>query len=386
MRNDPEDHENKDGVAKAGTYWLLQHFFLLMLENVDGSLYIHISCPFGCVPEFVYEKIKTRIADSLKRDVLLTTSATHTHYSVSLEHDSDYAEYLVDRIGDEIGHIELKEYQDLKVCYQYQYFDKVGRSRISGQESDHIYLETLSFYTGEKRLGTIIIYNSHPTTLNFNESFLSGAGPAVLMSRLEEKYEGEFFTYMIGAAGDISTRFTRPGQTYEDVLTLCSVVEEAVCKQLENQKNCPKSPLDDMSVEEKVLEVERCPKDMSEIDTSGRLTARELETIELAKEKHKNDDLSKLSTRIGLQRVVIGGHIFIFTPFELFSSYIGCIDKEKATLVNLANGKEGYLSGPGKQKLSFEILGETIPSASKRKLMDVLSQWGGKGEKEISEK
>lgn len=306
---------------------------VFMLEKEEGSLYIHISCPFGCVPGETCDRIRDGIAETLKREFFLTVSATHTHYSVSLEHDEAYESFLIRKIGEEIGHIPLREYEDLKVCYQRRFFDAVGRSRISGQEAKNVYLETFSVCSGEKRLATVIIYNSHPTTLNFNETFLSGAGPAVLMQHLEERYQDEFFTYMIGAAGDISTRFTRPGQTYEDMLAMCEVVENEVCTQLENQVNSPKVRLDDWEAEEQLLEVERGPKNMDEIDTSGQLTVREQETIELAKVKHKNMDISKLSTKIYLQRVVIGNHIFIFTPFELFSSYIDSIDKEKATLV-----------------------------------------------------
>ncbi len=349
---------------------------ILVLEPEDGERYIHISCPFGEVEEEIHDEIHEKIEEELGQKVNLTTCAARTHYAPTLRESPSYCAFVVDQVVKGAVSVVPEDRGELSFRYQYHYFDRVGRSRISGQEAKNNFLETGSVYAGEKRLATLILYSSHPTTLNFNENYLSGAGPAVLLTDLEKKYPDEFFTYMIGAAGDISTRFTRPGQSYEDMLGLCALVEEEVERQLAAQADLAAVPLDEVRVEEMSFSVERGPRDLSEIDMSGDLTPRELETIEIAKEKNKAEDCSALPTQVPLQRVTLGGHIFICTPFELFSRYVDCIDKEKASIVNIANGAGGYMSPPGLQKMSFEVLSETIPSSSKLRLMEQLRAWG----------
>ena len=348
---------------------------IMMIENDDGSLWVHMSLPFGNIFDETHLAIYAQGKAVLGKSFKLTTSCTHTHYSADLIQNKEYGGYCIASLAKALGTIELEE-KKLYSCYQYRYFDEVGRIRISGVNTKNLYLETYSIYDEEKRLATYIVYNSHPTTINLKVDYMSGAGPAILMKKLREAHPDEFFTYGMGAAGDISTRFTRTGQTYDDMLALTDKVIAAVEALRKNEVNLKKYPIERWAATEIQFPVKRGPRNMDEIDMSGELTPRELETIELAKTKHKNDDYTKLPTEIFLQKIVLGDHTFIYTPFELFSVYLECIDKDKATLVNLGNGRAGYLSGPGKQKMSFEVIGETIPSESKVELMKQLEAWG----------
>lgn len=353
------------------------------LQNEDGSRYIHISCPFGGIPRRIYQRVFESLSDCFAEKIILTMAATHTHYAPNLAQEEEYASYVCAQIVQTVKAIPLHHPNSLTCCYQRAFFDKVGQSRISGQPSKYLYLETFSLYEDEKRQATWIIYNSHPTTQRFTYDFLSGAGPAILMHQMEKTFPGEFFSYMIGAAGDVSTRFTRTGQDYEDMLAMTKPVAEEVCRQLDCQTGLAKTPVAGWEVEEFLFDVERAPKDMSQIYT-GNLTERELETLAIAKEKHKAQDLSLLPRKIPLQRLKLGEHVFLFTPFELFSGYLASIDLNTCTLVNLANGTTGYLSCPGPQKLCFELVGETIPDHCKEKLIKFLQDWGSltqKGEK-----
>ena len=346
---------------------------ITVLESSD-AFYVHLSCPYGEFPRTMYETAAETLNRKMAKKVYLTTAVTHTHYAPKLTQEKEYAAYAVTKIIDGILHTKTMDYGQLSYCYQREYFDQVGQLRISGETTRNLFLETFSLYSGEKRLAVYVIYNSHPTTLNFNEPYFSGAGPAVLMKAYEEKHPGEFCSYMIGAAGDISTRFSRRGQTYEDVLMLTEVVANQLEKQLQQEKDLPKYPVDTISWNEIPFHVHRQPRDMSEVITDVELTPREKETLEIAKKKNETRDISAQPDTLYLQRVQLGGHIFIYTPFELFSSYLNCIDLDHSTLVNLGNGDGGYLSGPGKQKLSFEVLSETIGKPDKQRLETLLHQ------------
>lgn len=342
------------------------------LENDDGSLYIHLSCPYGDVDDYICDDIRNGIERALNRTIVITIAVTHTHYAPKLNQEKEYADYVIEKLIREISNIERNDYGPLKCVYQRRYFDKVGRVRISGEETTNLYLETFSIFSEEKRILTYIIYNSHPTTLNFNEHYFSGAGPAVLLKSLEQEYPNEFFSYMIGAAGDVSTRFVRKGQNYEDVLQLTQLVKAEVQEQLNLQIKKEKVDVSGWKAEEVTFPVDREPRDMSLIDATGEMTPREKETLEIAKKKHAHVDLDTLPRRFVIQEILIGKHEFIYTPFELFSSYLNSINLENTTLVNLANGHGDYLSGPGIQKLSFEVLGETIPDRNKKELEKLL--------------
>lgn len=354
--------------------------YKIMILKESEKPYIHISCPIADFELPTTQALKKQMQEKLGYEFELTIAITHTHYSVNVNKDPEYVSFLADRLAETIGTIELKEYDDLKTCFQYHYFDKVGQSRISGQPTKNLFLETLSIYSGASRLATLIVYNSHPTTLSMKVEYFSSVGPGILMKTLEENHPGEFFSYMIGAAGDVSTRFTRPGQTYEDMLKMTETVVEEVESQLASQKNF--QPLNSYQVEECWLKMKREFFDISTVEIPENLTPREKETIDQAM-KNKNKvtqgiKLEDLPEKLMFQRLRLGAHQFIFTPFELFSEYIDYTNKENTSLVNCGNDRDGYLSGLGKQRLTFELFGQTIALSSKLDIKALLEKWSPK--------
>ena len=73
---------------------------------------------------------------------------------------------------------------------------------------------------GERTLVNLLIHNCHPTILEANVPYFSAEYPGYVLDKLQTAHPEAYFTYLQGASGDISTRFTRPGQDYESVRLL----------------------------------------------------------------------------------------------------------------------------------------------------------------------
>lgn len=339
----------------------------------DEIYYVHICCPLGDMQESIRNELQDRIEQVLHKQIHLTVTCTHTHYSVKINEDIYYKNLVIKQVCEAICKIQLREVENVSCEYKVSKFDEVGKSRISGYESEHIYLETFSFWEGHKRLFTWIIYNCHPTTLNFHESYLSGAGPNILLKDLEEQYPLECFSYMMGAAGDISTRFTRTGQSYQDMLYMKDKVLHKVLQQLKIEGN--KIPYQGMKIEECQFPIAYERKDMNKLQLPPNVSEREKETLQEALNKHKNLSLEDMPKTAMFQRLTIAGHNFIFVPFELFSVYLNEITIGKSSLINCANGRISYLSDYCETHLTFEVISDFVSDQTKKNMMHVFHMW-----------
>lgn len=349
---------------------------ILILQNESEKPYIHISCPIADFELQTTRSLLHQIKSIIGYDFDSTLVITHTHYSVNVNEDHAYVQELAVQLARTIQSIPLQELTDPKGCFQYHYFDLVGQSRISGQPTDQLYLETFSLYDGEKRLATMITYNSHPTTISLKCGYLTAAGPGYVLRELKKRYPDEFFTYMIGAAGDVSTRFTRKNQDYSEMERLAKVVVEGIIDQLNSQYHffdCPR-----FTVEEKWIEVDREKFDPSLHEFPKDLTEREKETLDHALHSKKEVDLLALPKSLMFQRLVFDNYQLIFAPFELFSEYIEYTNKENTSLVNCGNDRDGYLSGFKKQRLTMELIGQTVGREGKTRIKALLEQWSPK--------
>lgn len=88
-----------------------------------------------------------------------------------------------------------------------------------------------SFYI-EKENGkkaVVMHFACHPTILNASNRNISGDFPGVIQSLMEEEgYEISFF--LNGSGGDISTRFTRQDQSYEEAVRMGKLFQDKIIK------------------------------------------------------------------------------------------------------------------------------------------------------------
>ena len=333
---------------------------MVSMDNIGGSL------------EF-QDNIETEISNHFGKKVNLVISATHTHFG-GTPYDDDYRNFLYQKIIEAIISVQLSEFDDLSYTYQYEAFNEVGKSRISKQETDLIFIELVSIYGNQNRLANLMIYNCHPTIMSGAEThFFSGEYPGYAMNKLSDTYQGEFFTFMQGADGDVSTRFTRKSQDYDGVIDLGN---KFVTKIEEFMKNDLVLKPIKISFEKEVLPLVHEVIDLETLEIPDDLDARELETIEygkLAREKVL-ENIDELPKSIVISRISFGDYHMIFAPNELFSYYLNAIDKEKASLVCYSNGYGRYVTGMEGQRITYELFTDTYTMDTKKAMFDLLKK------------
>ena len=306
--------------------------------------------------------------------IRVITSATHTHYANSVR-DPEYVKYLCDLLKRETVKMEYRPIKDVKVSYRKIHSTAIGRSRISGYETNNELLCLLSFYENEDNFLNVVYYNCHPTILQANVPYFSAEYPGYVLAKLEQTYPNTDFTFLQGAAGDISSRFVRDGQDYEALIKLGDRLFEEIVALLKQE--APKHDLV-LDYKEKRIEFEHefTPIDLSKIRAD--LSERELETIRLGQieraklEKKNNEIFGKPIDEALISRLDTGAASIIFFPNEIFSHYINYIDTEKQMLVSYSNGYGPYVLPIDFEYITYEMFTDTLTKKSKEKIIETI--------------
>ena len=306
--------------------------------------------------------------------IRVITSATHTHYANSVR-DPEYVNYLSDLLKRETVKMEYRPIKDVKVSYRKIHSTAVGKSRISGYETNNELLCLLSFYENEDNFLNVVYYNCHPTILQANVPYFSAEYPGYVLAKLEQTYPHTDFTFLQGAAGDISSRFVRDGQDYEALIKLGDRLFEEIVALLKQE--APKHDLV-LDYKEKRIEFEHefKPIDLSKI--RANLSERELETIRLGQieraklEKKNNEIFGKPIDEAIIARLDTGAASIIFFPNEIFSHYINYIDTEKKMLVSYSNGYGPYVLPIDFEYITYEMFTDTLTKKSKEKIIETI--------------
>ncbi|MGI6582190.1 MAG: hypothetical protein ACOX1M_07700 [Erysipelotrichaceae bacterium] len=302
----------------------------------------------------VRNDIKLAIEETLNRKIDIVVSATHSHNCPCMTTDYEWNKWLIQKIKENIVSIELKQYKKIEFNYNYRYFNKLGDSREADGNHPvvHLYAETLSFYGDGKRIGTILIYNSHPTIKDLRVGPFTSEYPGYCIKTMKERYQDEFFTFMLGPAGDVSPHFVRGNRSYEEIARLSEKLIAEYQSQLSNQKELQEvnrfvyreksfpleqgNPFDMGNIiipkKEKMTEQERKIL-FNYIDDSQKEPSRELEPME------------KTNTYMISQLILSDKYSIIFAPFELYSEYYGSVNKQTTSLISISNGFNHYLTG-----------------------------------------
>ena len=157
-------------------------------------------------------------------DVLLST--THSHSAplfIAQEQfgkvDEDYYQ-KVKEIALETAKNARQSKQAGKVAWYQTNFSGVGSSRRNQSREGDVILTILSFADmSDRPIAGIVNYNCHPTVMSADNLSVSRDYPGAMMEALQNYELGEF-AFVNGAAGDVSTRFVRKGQNFEEVKRL----------------------------------------------------------------------------------------------------------------------------------------------------------------------
>jgi neutral ceramidase len=213
-------------------------------------------------------------------------------------------------------------------------------------------LSLLRFSTRKGR-AILAVYGCHSTVLGPNNTLFSGDLHGEVGRRLEQ--DSEVALVGTGAAGNISTRFTRRAQTFEEVHRLAALVH----KQIRRAK-FQRLPATGISVSSLKL---RLPvRDLSKSQRavrakSGRLAVVEKEGRKVLAHLRTLPEFSRGFVSIPYTQITLGGISLVGLPFEMFSDTGDYFWKSaKAVLLGYANGYWGYLPSHAASKGSYETL------------------------------
>lgn len=343
----------------------------------DSNWIIHLSMDLLCFKLEPRNELQDYIRNYYhNNNIHLITSTTHTHYANNPT-DETYKPWLLETLKKEITSMEYKTIDNVSSSFQKIHTKTLGKSRISGYESENEYLSIVKFYENDNNFLNILICNCHPTILEAHTQFFSSEYPGYILKRLEEKHPNTNFSFIQGAAGDISTRFTRDGQDYDALIRLADKFLIEV-EGLLNTK-CDTIPLK-LNYNEVFAEYEH---DLSPIDLSNLrndLTPRELETIKFGQEvrkkydqKIKEDGLFTILIKDAVISSLDLGCVKIkFFPNEIFSAYMDYIDLDKEMLVSYSNGYGPYVLPIDFPYITYEMFTDTLSKSCKEKLINII--------------
>lgn len=348
---------------------------LLYLED-ENLAWLHVSADNLGLELEVQQTIEAQLCAYFAKKIHVTVSCTHSHHCCDRD-DIAYVQYFTDTVVEAAKNLKIREMGELTVSYQTEGFDKLGKSRISHHISESVQVDLIRIWQGEKAVADIVIHNVHPTTLYANEPYFSAEYPGYLMRSMKQEEPEVFHTFMQGAAGDNSTRFTRSAQDYAAMEERA----ELLCQQVRKmkQQTVSRSPMH-LYMEKCVIPLSHTfePIDMGEMPQD--LSEREKLTIGYGQimRKRLEDAPEKLKKEILLSYIDLGGVRIIFAPNEMFSWWRTQVDDSFCALVCYSNGDAPYMTGPGQYLLTYETFTDTVTDDSKQEIVRVIRQWGTK--------
>ena len=345
----------------------------------DNNWIIHVSMDLLGFDADHRNELQEKLREYYKDDNLhLITSTTHTHYANSVRTD-EYVGWLMNRLYEEIITMEYVEKGNIYTTYQRKHTNACGKSRISGYETDLENLCLIRFYDDNNdNFFNVVINNCHPTTLAAKSPFFSAEYPGYVLKLLEEDNNNSNYTFIQGAAGDISSRFVRDGQEYKDMVKLATNLFNEIKELMEVQID--KIPLTLDYQEVKIpYEHDFSPIDLSRIRAD--LTPRELEAIEggqAIRARAANPDPHGIFGNLKKEVVVgtwrFGSVQIVFYPNEIFSEYMSDLDLDKKILVSYSNGYGPYILPIDFPYVTYEMFLDTLTNDTKAKIKQTINE------------
>ncbi len=344
--------------------------YVQMLGIDDGNkIIILLSADSVGMNRTIQEEIQSRLHFDKPVEVIL--SCTHTHFAPDSK-DPVYRAQFIEQTADMIDRAEWHEVPEPGFTFRSEFYDGLGRSRISGFPSDKILLTDIGLYDGDRQLAQIIVYNCHPTVMDGYTPFFSAEYPGQVKRMLSEAHPGRHCMFLQSCAGDISTRFTRSSQSYE---AMCELAEKLFTEiERLDQTDAGIQPIREITISRETVPVTHVfePIDISVLPEG--ITDREIETIRIG--SRVRADLAKrldtLPSEVTLTCVRAGSLRMLFCPNELFSSYLNDLASETSVLACYSCGYGGYVTPPGFSAITYERFTDTWSDETKRNIQQTI--------------
>ncbi len=349
--------------------------YVQMLGIDDGKkIIILLSADSVGMNRSIQDEIQNSLYFEKPAEVIL--SCTHTHFAPDSK-DPVYRSQFIEQTVDMICHAQWHEISEPGFTFRSEFYDGLGRSRISGFPSDKILLTVIGLYDGGRQLAEIVVHNCHPTVMDGYTPFFSAEYPGQLKRMLSEAHPGMHCMFLQSCAGDISTRFTRSSQSYEAMCELAEKLYHEV-ERLE-QAEAEIQPVNEITICRETIPVTHVfePIDISVLPEG--ITDREIETIRIG--SRVRADLAKrldtLPAEVTLTCIKAGSLRMLFCPNELFSSYLNDLVSDTAVLVCYSNGYGGYVTPPGFSAITYERFTDTWSDETKRNIQQAIRKMSG---------
>ena len=349
---------------------------LVVFDKGEGRPFLHLSVDTVELYRAYRDRLKAGVEAWWGGPVDFVTSATHSHFCPCLTTDTAYQDFVYERLMGALDQISYTEVGELTYSYRYRHFDQVGTSRVSGHGAANIYAETLSFYGDGRRLVTFLMYNSHATTMKLGTGDFTSEYIGRSIAGLTAAHPGEFFTFMLGPAGEVSPRNTRKSQEYEEMVRLAGLVQQ----EFEEQLSLPaeQHPASTMAYREEVFPVGRATPDFSGIPMPEGASERELMGIKLMMEgkiSMGTDFAERPLEQLFAHWAISPEYSVIFEPFETYSTYYSAVDKDRCSLATISNGFDHYVCEIDPQELSMEVLSDNTTRETKVRMYELFERW-----------
>ena len=342
----------------------------------DGKMiFVSVSMDVLGIDLMFQKEVAALVRHCWDKPCTLTVSCTHTHFAGDVT-NHDYRSQLLDQVTEAIQNLQFVNCGEITVSYKVTDADGlVGTCRIS-HHSGIVRLGLIELYADDEKIAQIICHNCHPTIMSGADThFFSSEYPGYVTKGYMQNHPGVFCSYLQGASGDISTRFTRKTQGYESVIELGNRLLSKV-EELEKAE-AERMPLS-LQYREKTIS---CAHEFNEInfdEIPEDISERELETIGYGKivRERLASHPEKWQKDVLISRLSLGRLALVFAPNELFSDYNRYVDRDNAFLACYSNGYSPYVTPVDEKLLTYETFTDTLTRETKLAIIETLKEYG----------
>lgn len=341
----------------------------LLVIGSEDCMNVLISADSLGMPEELKERLENQARQCFGKNAHVSLFCTHTHYAPNAG-EASYQAFVFARIAAAMQSIVLQE-GNIEIGFASMPYRGVGTSRISHHEA-FVQLSLLVFAFNGNASAAIVHYNCHPTILGEAKNAFTAEYPGYVCRKMMVDHPGVSVLFAQGAAGDVSTRFTRTSQDRRGMQRL----GDMLCEKLEMLwKRLSFRPVSFCSYQEKWEQLERDYSPVDEALIPKDLSAREYEEIaqgqriRAALQKRKNLQPAKML----LAMMNFGGFHLVFAPAEMFSAYARSLH-DSSLLVCYANGYQPYVTPAGFTAVTYELFWDTLTDRTKEKLRQDLQE------------
>ncbi len=226
----------------------------IVVFEVNGNYFALGSGDYLGVDQHTRETVRDAVSqqtDIPKENIVLC--ATHTHSSYSATNRTRMKRKKIEANPTEVAYYQLmidkiiggfiKAYHSLEaveIGYGIGEVEGLGmnRNQRDGFYDPSVHVVRFNRLDGSL-LGVIVAYGCHPTVLNYENYYVSSDYVGYMRAAIEKLYPDSTCLFIQGAAGEVSTRFTRRAQDFKEAKRLGMLLAGEVIQLISKIENSP---------------------------------------------------------------------------------------------------------------------------------------------------